>query len=272
MALLLAALLFVAKALLYLLAAVVVFILLLAVLPVKARVSGRFSLEGDFESFLDGDGAIALKDGAGGGRDDGAGDESDDDVAAVLEWDGRASVAVFGEALGADYARGEGLSLVVIGMRFRLPGGAGAAERGKTAPQRNLTGSRRSFRFRDAKAWLAPKVRKEALAAGRTLWKALRFRGRVDIELGLPDPSITGMATGAFLTWSGATRQRWLTFRPSFVKNVISMEAEGSARLIASQVAWIIGRFVLSREIRQLWRKSAGKSGETPVLGARVTG
>lgn len=271
MSFILAALFCVAKALLAVLAVLVLFALALAVLPIKVRVAGVIRVVGDFEAFLEGEGGIAV------------GGEPHDDVAVTLRWDGEVSARVLGGTLGVEYAREKGPELALLGTRFPVTGRrrAKSEKRGpshaaqdaeKPAARRSVPREKQSLSFHRVKAWLEPDVRKRVLATVRVLFRSSRFRGRAHVELGLPDPAVTGMAYAAFLTWSGASGEKWLTFRPSFVENVISVEADGSIRIVALQMAWILGRFLLSRDIRPLWRgRRAGESKKAPILGAHTT-
>ncbi|HHY44315.1 MAG TPA: hypothetical protein GX512_01200 [Firmicutes bacterium] len=120
--------------------------------------------------------------------------------------------------------------------------------------------------------WLSPKVRRIVLTTAKRLVKASHLKGRVHVECGLGDPGATGMAYAAFVTWSGMTRQEWMTLEPNFVDSVIFARVQGETWFLPAQVAYILGRFLLSRDIRPLWRRRAGESRKAPVLGAHISG
>ncbi|NLA61066.1 MAG: hypothetical protein GX863_08275 [Firmicutes bacterium] len=130
-----------------------------------------------------------------------------------------------------------------------------------------------TLRVEETRRWLSPEIRGMVFRTVRRLVKALRLRGRVHAECGFGDPGVTGMAYAAFVTWSGMTRQTWLAFEPDFVDSVMLARVEGETRFLPVQVAYIVGRFLLAREIRPLWRKKrAGESRKAPVLGAHTSG
>lgn len=296
MAVLVAVLFFLAKILLGLAAVAAVLGLAFLILPIRVRVSGGVRLDGDFEEFLEGEGAIGI------------GGQPCSDTPVTLALAGQTALRCLGGALGVDYSTETGFRMVTFGLPVKAPRGRKGASkqpdpsrppesrqedavhrgrhnnglldrimkaRGKkdALDRQSRSSRRRRVRLAESKAWLAPPVRQRFLAAAKDLFRSLHFSGHVRARLGLPDPSVTGMVYAAFVTWSGATGERWLTFVPDFADDVAAVEVDGSIKVVGAQIVWIAGRFLLSRDIRPLWQKRrAGESKKAPVLGAHTTG
>lgn len=298
MAVFVAVLFVVAKVLLFLLVGLVLLALLLIVLPVRATVQGECRAEGDLDALLE-----------AGGTDFG---EMPEPVITVIP-DGTARATALGGLLGVEYHTGDPLKVLLAGVPFlRLPLGARARRRTSSSEEEEAVapktsesveiqrkagplntrearrsskaegrgesaGRKRGFALtlgaKGAGGWFSPKVREMALRTAKRLVRGMRLRGHVHAEYGVGDPGVTGMAYAAFVTWSGMTGQRWLTLEPNFVDDVILVRVEGETRFFPVQMAYVAGRFLLSREIRPLWRKKrVGESRKAPVLGAHTSG
>jgi hypothetical protein len=298
MAVLLAVLLVVAKVLLWVLAGLVLLVLLTMVLPVRATVQGECRVEGDLE--------ILLED---GGTELGEMPEAVITIAPA----GMARATVLGGLLGVKYETDAPLRVLLAGVPLLRPPLGGKTRSKTVTPEREKAvepeaapsvktkpkaGFLRALRPRmfsgakgrqkgagrkngvplkvkveEAKRWVSPEVRGIVFRTVRSLVRSLWLRGHVHAECGFGDPGATGMTYAAFVTWSGMTRQRWLTLEPNFVDSVILLRVEAETRFLPVQVAFIAGRFLLTREIRPLWRKKrAGESRKAPVLGAHTSG
>lgn len=298
MAFLVAVLFVVAKALLLVLAGVVLLALLLIVLPVRATVHGECAVEGDPDAFAE----------AGEARFE----EAPEPVITVIPA-GMARATVLGGLLGVEYCTDGPLKVLLAGAAiFRLTSGRRARSKTPSPEGREAAlsegslsvkgrrkkgflkvlkfrrssrakatsgsaGKKKGFslavKVREIRRWLSPEVRELGFRTAKGLVKILHLRGHVHAECGFGDPGMTGMTYAAFVTWSGMTSQRWLTLKPNFVDCVIHARVEGETWFLPVQVAYLVGRFLLSREIRPLWRKKrARESRKAPALGAHTSG
>ncbi|MGE5580532.1 MAG: DUF2953 domain-containing protein [Bacillota bacterium] len=257
------------------LAALACAILLLALLPVKARVSGSASASGLLEAVLEDDANVLIRIGGKPPLDL----ESDEPVV-PLDLDFSLDASVMAGAAVISMAGGGGVEVAVLGLRFR-PGrrkrkqdpkpaegprkstgdgereGSAQDKRAKTRP------AGRTLRFGEARKYFAPEVREKTWDAVRSLVRSLHLSGELDIECGFPDPGVTGMVAASYWALGGGSAVKGISFRPNFQGEMLQIRGSGGLRLIPAQAGWVLCRYLLAREIRPLWRKGRrGRTGE----------
>lgn len=244
---------------------------LLLAIPVRVRASGSVSSRSLLEESLDNGARLVF-------RIAGKGDPGPHD--GVVPVDAAFDLLAAYGIVAVEMVAGGKPVLRVAGLRFRLGASKRAgegADRGRSRQADRQKGKQsrqsRGFSLAEARKWLAPGVRGKALRTLKALVRALHLSADLEIECGLPDPGYTGMAYAAYLALSGIDAFRGVTFRPNFQEEVFDARGTVEARIVAIQIGWIAGRFLLSRDIRPLWRsrrtsESAGEPGKPAVQGS----
>ena len=265
----------------YTLAAGAALVLLLVSLPVKARVSGSASAAGLLEGVMDDDATVFVR--LAGSGSAGLGDEDVDAIPLDLDFDLEASV--LGGAAGFSMGAGGTTQISMLGLRFHprtkkrssataeTNGEEQAVETKKastlnkrsegsgTRKGKGGTRKKRRVSIGQIKRYLAPQVRSRTLDSVRSLFGAFHLRGSMDVECGFPEPGTTAMVLAAYWALEGPARFGGITFRANFQGESFEVKASGESRLVPLEIAWIAIRYLLSREIRPLWRKA--KTGRT---------
>lgn len=262
------------------LAALAALVLLLASLPVKARVSGSASAAGLLEGVFDDDATVFVRVGepAAAGMDD----EEEDAIPLNVDFDLEASILGGAVCFSMDSSGTPKVS--VLGLGFRPPARVRPSTAVGTRDEESTAGSKRTpelnkrflgwarkrggagkkskISVREIKRYLAPQVRARTFLAVRSLLVAFHLRGSLDIECGFPDPGTTAMVLASYWALEGPKRFAGIVFRPNFRGESFEVKASGESRLVPLQMAWIAIRYLLSREIRPLWRKArTGRTG-----------
>lgn len=265
---LLAALLILLKVTGVLLAVLVGLVILLISLPVRARLSLDVAAERLLEGIFDEDAMPLFR---VTGRD---GDEREpDDGIVPVETCYELVLVPLGGIAEVCVASGAGARLTVMGVRFRL-GGRHKRESppqtgpGPTPQEEPVGRGARRLRARLARLreYLAPEVREKTIASLKVLFRALHFEGDLDVECGFPDPGFTGMTYAAYVALGGASSFGGVRFRPNFQGEMVDARGTVQLTLVPARLAWIVGRFLLSREIRPLWRRRK-RSAEASAAG-----
>lgn len=133
--------------------------------------------------------------------------------------------------------------------------GTRAAEKPKAAGRKKRRAAKgRKISLEQVRKYLAPGVRSKTGAALRALSKSLHAKGVLDVELGFPDPGLTGIA---FAAWTAVGGPNWakVRFRPHFESERVDVSGQGGISFVPGRIVWIAASFMLSREIRPLWMK-----------------
>lgn len=263
-----AAAIFLLKLFCFALAALVVAVLLLALLPVRARVSGSVSTSRLLEAVFEDDATVILRRGGEPPLDL----ESGEPVV-PLDLDYSIDASVMAGAVGISMAGGRGVEVVVLGLRFkprrrkkdprparepRESPGDGKREASRQDDRPEAGPKRRGLKLGEIRKYLAPKVREKTWKALRSLMRSLHLHGELDIECGFPDPGVTGMVAASYWALGGDSAVKGVTFRPNFEREMLYVRGSGGLRLVPAQVGWVVCRYLLAREIRPLWRKRRG--------------
>ncbi len=265
MAFLLAALIIVLKTLGILLAVVVALVVLLLSLPVRVRVCGSASASGLLEGILEDDATVAFRVG-------GAEGEPEDGVVPV-DLNFSMGSRVLAGAAGFEVSPGAKPEFVALGLRFST-GGKRAKPSGEKTPKAEAKqtekkrGKRVRLSFREIKKYLAPEVREKTFGFLAALLGALHLSGEMDLECGFPDPGYTAMLSAAYWALGGPSRFRGISFRPVFEGERLSVSGAGEARLTVIRIGWLVASYLLSREIRPLWRKRRAKASRVAEVSA----
>ncbi len=252
---LLAVLIVLLKLLAWAFAALALFAILAMSLPVKAKVRGSASAERLLEGLLDDDGP--------------------DEISLDVDFDIEASL--FGGALGFSMSGDDSARVSILGLAFHpgktkrssakisSPAAAskpssmpGKAEQEHVSPRRRKRGTLSAGHVR---RFLAPQVRVRTVKVIRDLLGAIHATGYVDLGFGLEEPGTTAMVVAAYWALGGTARFRGLTLRPSFSGESFDITVSVESRTVPVEIVWIAARYLLSREIRPLWRKRRADSG-----------
>ncbi|MEX0974906.1 MAG: DUF2953 domain-containing protein [Bacillota bacterium] len=276
MAYILAVLVVLLKVVGIILAAGVGLVVLLVSLPITARVSGSASASGLLEAVVDDDATVAVR--VAGTSPATLSTMEDEEGVVPVDVDFAVKATVLAGAAGLSLTGGSKPEVFFLGLRFHLRSKApkaGETAKGRKAPKDGKTGGTSKagqgrkarivkqgrITLRKIREYLAPEVRVKTWAFIRSLFRALHLKGSLDIECGFPDPGNTAMVLGGYWALGGPSSFRGITFRPNFREEVFDVEGAGELRLIPVEIGWIAARYLLSREIRPLWRK--GKAGRT---------
>ncbi len=303
---LLAALLFLLKALGVILATILALVLLLASLPVKARVTGSVSSRDLLEGILDDDATLELRLGRHG--EESLGSSEAPVVPVDVDFDIQGAVLCGAAAVSMRGGEEPRLSLLGLGFRPRMKkagsrkpgrvsqvsGDAGKDEPGDSVDRdaeavgKTVSGNvdgdgikkrwgsaaKPGLRFgrklgsesgrkrggarvsmKEIKRYLAPGVRRKTWDALRSVAASLHLRGSLDVACGFPEPGYTAMALAGYWTLGGPTNFKGVNFDAVFTEEVYDIRGSGEIWLVPVHLGWIVLRYMLSREIRPLWRK-----------------
>lgn len=103
-------------------------------------------------------------------------------------------------------------------------------------------------------AWLAEPVRRRGGQALRALRRAVRVSAGGEVQFGFPDPALTGLTLAAIATLTSGRGLRGVRVEPRFDAELLAASGTLQASFTPLRVALIICRFLLAREVRQLWR------------------
>jgi len=120
------------------------------------------------------------------------------------------------------------------------------------------------FSLQDITKFFAREVRGRILSSLRSFLKNMHLNFEADIELGLSDPAETGIIYGLAECLRGVAGINGLRVTPNFRSDVLTLDGFSSLSFIPAQIGFVAGRFLLSKEIRPLWRKQKlkGRRGE----------
>jgi len=260
--------LFLLKLFCFALAALVVAVVLLALVPVKARVSGSVSASRLLEAVFEDDATVIIRTGGQPPLDL----ESGEPVV-PLDLDYSLDAAVMGGAVGVSMAGGRGVEVAVFGVRFepkrrkqeprpagelRKPSGDGKREDARRDDRPKAKPKKRGLKIGEIRKYLAPEVREKTWEALRSVTRSLHLHGELNVECGFPDPGVTGMVAASYWALGGDSAVRGVTFRPRFEGEMLDVRGSGGLWLIPAQLGWVLCRYLLAREIRPLWRKRRG--------------
>jgi hypothetical protein len=113
----------------------------------------------------------------------------------------------------------------------------------------------KKIRLSEIKQYLSPGVRARVIGLLKSLFKAFHLDSDLDIELGLFDPSHTGMVFGLFSAFAGSLGISGVRLRPNFEDQGIAAQGRVSMWMVPLHVVLIGARFMLAPEIRELWWK-----------------
>lgn len=259
------------------LATVAALVILFSSLPVRVRVSGSVSAAGLLEGVLDDDATVKVEIAGASPSGEDAGEE--DVVPVAVDYGVDASVLA--GAVGFSMHAGGAPEVVLLGVRLlprrkAAPSGEPnpktrtlakkqAKERIKGQTKRKTANKGARVPVSRLKQFLAPRVRARTFGAVRALWRAVHFQGTLDVECGFPDPGSTAMVLASYWALGGPPRFGGATFRPNFCGEVLDVNVSGESRLVPVEIGWIAVRYLLSREIRPLWRKA--RNGRTGGAG-----
>lgn len=258
------------------LAAGVGLVVLLVSLPITARVSGSASASGLLEAVVDDDATVAVR--VAGTSPATLSTMEDEEGVVPVDVDFAVKATVLAGAAGFEVSGGGRPEIVALGLRFHtrsMTRGAGQESKSRKASKDGKTGraseagegrkapsaKRGRISLRKIREYLSLEVREKTWAFIRSLFRALHLKGSLDVECGFQDPGNTAMVLAGYWALGGPSLFGGITFRPNFREEVFDVEGAGELRLIPVEIGWIAARYLLSREIRPLWRK--GKAGRT---------
>lgn len=261
-----AAALFLLKMFALVLAAIAFLALLLALLPVRARVSGSISASRLLEAVFEDDATVVVR--TGGQTPDTEYDEE----AATVDLDYSLQASVMAGAIGISVTGGRGARVAVLGLGFkprsgrrakgsrhvdesRKPTGDGERRPSRRGDRRKAENRRRTVRLGEIGKYLAPQVRDKTWDVICSLARSLHLSGELDVECGFPDPGVTGMVAASYWALGGASAVGGVSFRPNFREEMLHVQGAGGFWLVPAQAGWILLRYLFAREIRPLWRK-----------------
>ncbi len=157
------------------------------------------------------------------------------------------------------------LKLFGVKLPFALGGkavGKGRATEGPAKPLPNRPEKskwHKKVSLREIKKFIAPQVRSKVVCVVNALFRAAHPKMDLDLELGFPDPSHTGIVYGLFSAYAGAFGVKGVRIHPNFQRQGISAGGKVSVWVIPGQIGWIAGRFAFDKEIRRLWWKQSNR-------------
>lgn len=258
-------LVFALKALAIALAALIALLLLLVCLPVKARVALSASASGLLDGILEDDAIVVA-------RLPGSSPAPEDPESPViaLDLDFGVDAHLMGGAIGCFVAGGRRPEVSALGMRFR-PGKRAKRTPEKAGPGRVVgkpkaaaskqPGAKKRGAATDGisltrvRRYLSSEVREKTWNAAKSVIRALHLGGTLDAACGFPDPGTTGMVFAAWSALGGSSRFGGVTFRPIFSGEAFDVRCEGELHFVPVRIGYIAARYLMSREIRPLWRK-----------------
>ncbi|HHW17812.1 MAG TPA: DUF2953 domain-containing protein [Firmicutes bacterium] len=194
--------------------------------------------------------------------------------------------SILGGAVRVIAGRGRPAEISVLGVRVKKFTGRRLEEKKLTAkrsgkkPQpvapgkkegRVPEGGRRGwgrFLSRDFKRWFEPELRGRVISTARSLLSAAHLSADADIVFGFGDPACTGMAYGVVSAFSGSVGLSGLRFSPNFEEEILLVRGSIETWVFPAALLWIIGKFLLSSEIRPLWREGMKKNRRAGTLAA----
>ncbi len=283
----LAALLLLLKVVGILLALLMGLAVLLISLPLRARGSLALAAKGLLEGVLDDDARLLFRTeriaGNEGtpdrGTEAGLQDEPERDRPVVpVDLGYEVSLETLYGAAALETSSAGGLRVRALGMSFRTaerrkekpaePVAAKIEEESAERGGRKMPGwlkkrsrdqkRRRGISLAELRRYLAPGVREKTVAFLKDLFGSVRFEGDLDVELGLPDRGATGMMFAAYWALGGPRAFGGVRLRPNFTGEVVDARGTAQLTVVPIKAGWIAGRYLLSREIRPLWRKKKG--------------
>ncbi len=133
--------------------------------------------------------------------------------------------------------------------------GAGKSKNPEKPNRPEKSKKHKKVSLREIKKFTAPQVRSKVVWVVKGLLRAAHLETDLDLELGFPDPSHTGIVYGLFSAYAGAFGVKGVRIHPNFQSQLISAGGKASAWVMPGQIAWIVARFAFDKEIRRFWWK-----------------
>ncbi len=109
--------------------------------------------------------------------------------------------------------------------------------------------------FKQLKQLASAPVLSKVKWAIQSVFKAIHLKADLDVELGFPDPSHTGIVYGLFCAYAGAFGVKGVRLHPNFESKLVAVDGSASMWIVPGQLLWIVARFMFDSEIRHLWWK-----------------
>lgn len=116
-------------------------------------------------------------------------------------------------------------------------------------PETKFAGSMGSIR-----PYLARGVRQEFVRFLKRVLGATHFAANLHLTYGLQDPALTGLIYGAYQAISGCLGVSQLQLTPVFAEELLELTGFVEVRTIPALLSWHALVFVMSSNVRPLWR------------------
>lgn len=121
-------------------------------------------------------------------------------------------------------------------------------------------------RLSEIKTFISAPVRPKAIGVIQSLFRAAHLDVDLNLELGLFDPSHTGIVFGLFSAYAGAFGVKGVRLHPNFENQVIGADGRASIWIVPAQLLWIGARFMLAPEIRDIWWRKRKRGKQKPQV------